>query len=320
MKSRLFASFLAVLVLQGCGGTAEPRLHPATLTARFGHSTAYDEAHHQLFLFGGTGSEGGSASTDQSSLWAWDGTTWTRIASAGPSPRHNASLVYDAARQRVVLYGGRAGAFPNETILTDTWEWDGSTWRRAATTAPSPRVHQQAAFDRSRNLVILYGGFDVQTNQELRDIWEWNGVSWGRISPSTSADRAVGVAYDEQASRLLLFSDAGGQIVVDEWNGQSLTRLSESPPACIGQPVSIGAAGLVSTEYCEATGSMQTFVRNGSTWATVTANQPTGPRINYTMAYDRGRNRVVLFGGEGLVQGTVFSDTWEWDGASWTRR
>jgi hypothetical protein len=36
------------------------------------------------------------------------------------------------------------------------------------------------------------------------------------------------------------------------------------------------------------------------------------------MAYDLGRQRVVLFGGWNGTSNV--SDTWEWDGSNWTRR
>jgi len=35
-------------------------------------------------------------------------------------------LAYDAERDRVVLFGGRAG-WP-DADLNDTWEWDGVQW------------------------------------------------------------------------------------------------------------------------------------------------------------------------------------------------
>jgi hypothetical protein len=39
------------------------------------------------------------------------------------------------------------------------------------------------------------------------------------------------------------------------------------------------------------------------------------------MAYDSGRQRVVLFGGtNGVAGGALHSDTWEWDGATWLER
>jgi hypothetical protein len=41
---------------------------------------------------------------------------------------------------------------------------------------------------------------------------------------------------------------------------------------------------------------------------------PPGPRSGHAIAYDSGRQRTVLFGGE------FGGDTWEWDGTAWTRR
>ena len=172
VRAGLQVSWLAVAVL-GCGGDGGPtgtNNEPVALTARHGHAMVYDEARHQLLLFGGTGTEGTSPSGDRSSTWKWDGATWTRIATTGPSPRYLSAITYDAARQRVVLHGGQAGVFPNITYLSDTWEWDGVSWTQKATTGPSARVHQTIAFDRGRGRVVLYGGFTPTTQQELGDI------------------------------------------------------------------------------------------------------------------------------------------------------
>jgi hypothetical protein len=39
------------------------------------------------------------------------------------------------------------------------------------------------------------------------------------------------------------------------------------------------------------------------------------------MAYDSDRQRVVLYGGRDYVNANLyFTDTWEWDGASWERK
>lgn len=52
------------------------------------------------------------------------------------------------------------------------------------------------------------------------------------------------------------------------------------------------------------------------TWRTLPGAQPAG-RWSLATAWDAGRGRLVLFGGAGVV---VRGDTWEWDGATWTRR
>ena len=50
-----------------------------------------------------------------------------------------------------------------------------------------------------------------------------------------------------------------------------------------------------------------------------TQKQDIGPgaRSGHAMAFDAVRKRVVLFGGSAI--GTLFGDTWEWDGEDWTQ-
>lgn len=67
----------------------------------------------------------------------------------------------------------------------------------------------------------------------------------------------------------------------------------------------------------------------GDTWAWETGGPPSGswtqlsstgpsPRTYTRMAYDRRRDRLVLFGG--LTAGGMVGDTWEFDGATWSLR
>jgi hypothetical protein len=298
----------------------KPHSSEGTLGARVGHSMVYDEARRQMLLFAGTGPEGDAEVADRGSLWAWTGGAWTRLSTTGPRARHGASLVYDANRQRVVMYGGRSGAWPNEALLTDTWEWDGHAWTKVADTGPPARVHQSMAFDRARRVTVLYGGFDISTQKELRDIWEWNGNAWAAAPAGVSSGVAAGVAYDERTSALHLLTRDGAGYFMDTWNGSALVRRAAPVPSCVSSPVSLSQSrgGLLSAAYCAAASAMQTWRLEGERWVQMPGAQPDGPRINAAMAYDRDRDRVVLFGGEGLAGGS-FSDTWEWDGANWIK-
>jgi hypothetical protein len=38
------------------------------------------------------------------------------------------ALAYDSRRERVILFGGSDGT----QTFGDTWEWDGTTWRKVA--------------------------------------------------------------------------------------------------------------------------------------------------------------------------------------------
>ncbi len=58
------------------------------------------------------------------------GNTWTPASAAvQPPSRYLTDLAYDARRNLMVLFGG--GMAGGTTLYNDTWEYDGSTWRRA---------------------------------------------------------------------------------------------------------------------------------------------------------------------------------------------
>ena len=86
---------------------------------------AYDPATSQVLLFGG------SNGSNLNDTWAWNGTTWTEVATTGPSARDNAQMAYDPATGQVIMYGGYSGG-----ALGDTWAWNGTTWTEVATSGP----------------------------------------------------------------------------------------------------------------------------------------------------------------------------------------
>jgi hypothetical protein len=92
-------------------------------TPRSGAGMTFDSKRGVTILFGGLAADGFQGDT-----WSWDGSAWRRLAQTGPEPRAMGYLAYDAARDRVVLFGGRKG-WPDGD-LNDTWEWDGTAWRR----------------------------------------------------------------------------------------------------------------------------------------------------------------------------------------------
>ncbi len=71
-------------------------------TPRCGHSLAFDENTGQTLLFGGITAEDRSLSD----TWIFDGSTWTQLSVAGPTPRRYAAFAYDPALQGCVLQGG----------------------------------------------------------------------------------------------------------------------------------------------------------------------------------------------------------------------
>ena len=98
------------------------------------NAVAYDSLRNQVIEFGGDFSSGNDA---PGQTWAFDGTQWTQLSpDNSPPERSPCRLVYDSARDRVVLFGGGFGnPYPD-----DVWEFDGTTWTEATPTpSPTPR-------------------------------------------------------------------------------------------------------------------------------------------------------------------------------------
>jgi hypothetical protein len=139
-------------------------------------------------------------------------------------------MVYDSRRGRIVLFGGVAAG----TTLNDTWEWDGNTWTRVATTGPAPRALHGMAYDLVRGRTVLFGGQSVLAPDapSLDDTWEWNGAVWTRVEVSPPGPRDhVGMAADPRTGAVLLHGVlAEGPGETWSFDGHAWTRLSAAGP------------------------------------------------------------------------------------------
>src|SRR5438094_453033 len=98
--------------------------------ARFAHDLLSDAARGSVVLFGGFDEVFGNFQLENDT-WTWDGTTWTQLQPlTSPAARQYYAMAYDAARGRVVLFGG-ATQLNGGGIAQDTWEFDGTTWAQA---------------------------------------------------------------------------------------------------------------------------------------------------------------------------------------------
>jgi hypothetical protein len=288
---------------------------------------AYDSARGRVVLFGGNASVQGS-NAFLGDTWEWDGTSWTLVATTGPSPRANHALAYDSARGRVVLFGG-AYSDGGTGILygSDTWEWDGTSWTLVAVTGPGARGGHGMAYDSARGRTVLFGG--GATLGLSGDTWEWNGASWTQVAITGPTARTwVPMAYDNERGRTVLLGgiDSSNKYTGDtwEWNGAGWTQVATIGPtrrAGIGIAydsslrrvlVFGGTSDLVANGFCG-----DTWWWDGAHWKQSTATGP-AERGNFAMAYDSGRGRAVVFGGAN-ASGTppYLGDTWEWDGTDW---
>lgn len=176
-------------------GTSAP---PARQWASF----AYDPLIQRAILFGGLNASG----QPLGDTWVWSGATWIKLQPAvSPSPRWGAALAYDPATRSLVLFGGCADA-QCQSVLSDTWTWNGRAWIQQAASSPPGRYQASMAYGRSTAAVVLFGGYDA-TKIPLNDTWAWNGSAWSLLTSSNSPPprAAASMVYDSAIGAAVLF-------------------------------------------------------------------------------------------------------------------
>jgi len=281
---------------------------------RFGHELVFDEAREMTLLFGGFGPDG----VPKRDTWGWDGESWHLLATTGPSPRKWPGAAYDSRRGVVVLFGGREGVGRSGPSLADTWIWNGHEWKQSKTVGPSGRDHHRMVFDRRRDRMILFGGWNG--TKVVGDTWEWDGLQWRQASSSGPKPRApFGMAYHDGLSQVVLM---GGQDLdqtfsdVWTWNGSDWINLEVDGP---------GPRGFHAMTY--DSGSHRVLLYggrhgdhllrdlwswDGQKWARLSNAGPLRRGI-YASAYDSIRGTFVIHSG-----GDLNEDGWQLEATTWT--
>jgi hypothetical protein len=227
---------------------------------RIGHAMVWEASRDRAILFGGRQRVNGVLGpTVFGDTWSFTRTpgvvnpTWTSLP-GGPPARYEHAMVYDAGRDRIVLFGGRnAGG----TALGDTWLWNGSSWSPGGA-GPPARFNHAMAYDSVRGVVVLFGG--ESSGAKLGDTWEWNGSSW-TLRATTGASPRSGAALSEYGS------PCGGVMLFG----------GRAPTSALLQ---------------------DHWFWSGTAWSNggFLATRPS-PRENARMLYDPAEGRLWLFGG-----------------------
>ncbi|MBN2360563.1 MAG: hypothetical protein JXR83_13995 [Deltaproteobacteria bacterium] len=264
-----------------------------------------------------------AAGSDGTALFASTGSSW-RIRTTAldlPSGRYGVAMAYDSARGRVVLFGGYNR---EESMLPDTWEWDGQAWseRTPPLVNPSARMDHAMAYDSVRGRVVLFGGYDLNWT-DVQDTWEWDGETWTDVTPADSPPARYGpaMAFDSGRGRVVMFGGSGLQDTW-EWDGRSWIDVTpaDSPPGRLYHAMAYDSARNRVVMFGGSGYRQDTWEWDGVRWEERTPATTTPPaREIHAMAYDEVRGRVVLFGGSSSHT-TMLWDTWEWDGQDWFNR
>jgi hypothetical protein len=257
---------------------------------------ATDTQRGRVLLFGGRVGPG-LVFTDQT--WSWQGNTWTLLTPAqSPPGRSNHAMAYDAARDRVVMFGGYVNG-----LNGSTWTFDGATWTQAATTGPAARESHAMAYDADRQRVVLFGGLTgtVSCNGQT---WEWDGAAWSLRSSTGPAPRGgAAMAYDPVRRVTVLFGGAGcGNVYYAdtwEWNGTAWTQRATHGPSrryfhTLSYDTSLGRMILFGGDSPDGGIQDDTWAWDGERWTPI--GEP-GDRAGHAMTYDRARDAPSCSGG-----------------------
>lgn len=246
----------------GVGGAPSwIRLFPSgpAPAGRNNHKAVYDAAANRMIVFGG---QDGGGSTFSTFLETWvlanangigGAPSWTLLAASGgpPPAEYISSATYDAANNRMIVFGGitRPGATENSVwVLSNANGLGGApvwtnTIANGAAGSPSPRAGSQTAYVPASNSMLAYDGGGLPDLWRLSNANGLGGASaWTQLFPVNSGPAGSphlnSSVYDPASGRLTVFANsAGGGAPNETWvlsdlggaPAPTLTGISVSP-------------------------------------------------------------------------------------------
>ncbi len=307
---------VAAILLPGCKSDKVTTPTDEQPAGRLFHSLLYFPPQQQVVMYGG------NTGTPSAEFWSWNGTKWSRIEATGPGPRIEPVLAFDSKRSRMLLFGGLDGNF---TGARDLWAWNGQSWTQLSTNGPVLQ-HVRGGYDPDRDRFVVLGG---PTSITLGETWEWDGAAWQRVSTAVPGPLALptNLTYSPLRHTLLAVAvdfsaNTGGTRPAQawEWNGSAWSVVPGSPPAIEPPGLLLGATAAGDLVLFDLADSSSPIRWNGQQWNVLTVSG-TSParRAGSSGAWDATRQRYVFFGGQSVNGNTYFKDTWEFNGATWTR-
>ena len=301
------------------GGVVEPPVTPGRRP-----SLAYDPGTHAVLDVVGGESAGHR--------------TWRFTPAYGWSEQLNAAappvvgLVLDEPVEgSAMLYGG----LDQPTELTQRWFWSEGTWTESLqppplAALPAAGFGAAVAADPQSGGLVLFGGHDASDQT-----WVWSAGGWSLLfftAPIPPPRLGASMAYDSTTRTALL---VGGQLDdgalagdMWQWRGDQWLRLHVSgvPPPTVDAPLAWDAARhqavLLVADPTSPLPTADTWTWDESTGQWTEQHPPTSPplRAESSLTFDPATGDVMLV--VPCCAGAVeqLSETWTWDGTTWSRR
>jgi hypothetical protein len=312
-------------------------LPTGTLPSRRAYCQAvYDSLNDRAVLFGGADSltQEGPPIGIRADVWVLPFTgpfAWTELTPTGtpPSPRAGGAVIYDRARQRMVLFGGYDG-----NVLDDgfTLSLDASpAWAALGASGgpPAARAIPGVIYEAPEDRMVIFGGF---TEGTLNDVWALDLATpaWTQLSPTggpPSARQFPAAVYDAPRDRMVVFggndttsavqdplwslslgstiawTDLGGRRPPTRWDAATAFDLTRRVMWIHGGDA-YGNNGRATRSdlWSLAVGSSMEWSQPATT------GTPLGRRFGHSAFYDAPRDRLVFFGGSDTL--THLNDVW----------
>lgn len=279
---------------------------------RYGHDAVFDTIRQRVLVHGGRFDVG--LGQHYTSTWAWDGTDWQDVTpTAGAIPQTSSFvLAFDGARDRLVLLDTSTSSSP---VI---WEFDGASWRGAATTGGPSATLIGSSFDQARGRVMVL--------TQTLELWSWDGQAWTRETAAglnLPAFDAVRLFFDEARGALGLFvvdsQSTRTSTAIWHWDGATWSTSNTYPTApaihrwARYEPTGADHGLLFTADPISFSGDVPVLWEfDKGRWTRIQGPTPQ-PRSGPAMTYDRALNELVLRGG--TLGHPVFDDD-----RSWSRR
>ena len=225
--------------------------------ARIGASLVYDPRAGRVLLVGGLRFTVVSLSDD---IWAWNGTTWSRLETVGaaPQPILPGVAAWDSTLKSTVFVGicRNAGAAPD----VQTWAFDGQRWLSLRPAHEPPLRHGALLSDAPRvgSLVLVEpdgeGGDRGQT-------WTFDGIDWRSASGPARVADDESVVVDPLSGLLVLTGPSGDSAT---WDGFRWRDAASRVPQWQAIPFSDGSRLLLVAS--DVGQPLRTWAWNGHGW------------------------------------------------------
>lgn len=249
--------------------------------------------------------------------------TWKELKPANPIPCANeGELGYDTTRDVVVYTGGTCSS---SLTLDDTFEWDGSDWKKITASVSLPRFYGAAmAYDEAHQFMVLFGGFSLTSPVSTTYLYSAPAQAWLSTGDSSPGPRSrASMASDPETPMIWMY---GGVNVTtsffDFWSYQNghfqQQPLTDGPTSC-SSPLSTFDTNRHRLVLVCLASDVWEYDPTAASWKQISpATKDVPPQRAFSsLVYDNNIKKVVLFGGH---DGTNYIDqTWTWDGATWLR-